>query len=51
MACVKIRDHLKDKGDNFYMGVIGIKYNAKKHTELVDCFGIENIMKLMIVKF
>ncbi|WP_318435154.1 pilus assembly protein TadG-related protein [Photobacterium leiognathi] len=41
--CEKIRDHLKDKGDNFYMGVIGIKYNAKKHTELVDCFGIENI--------
>ncbi|WP_318434448.1 pilus assembly protein TadG-related protein [Photobacterium leiognathi] len=38
--CKNIEDYFKP---NFHMGAIGIQYNAKKHSEILDCFGEENV--------
>ncbi|WP_318446197.1 VWA domain-containing protein [Photobacterium leiognathi] len=38
--CKNIEDYFKP---NFHMGAIGIQYNAKKHSEILDCFGKENV--------
>ncbi|MCG3865446.1 MULTISPECIES: pilus assembly protein TadG-related protein [unclassified Photobacterium] len=38
--CKNIEDYFKP---NFHMGAIGIQYNAKKHSEILDCFGEKNV--------
>ncbi|WP_318401603.1 vWA domain-containing protein [Photobacterium leiognathi] len=44
--CMKIKQHFEKHQHNFYMGMIGIGYNAKNIESLQRCLGPENIINV-----